>query len=306
MAPMKESKTKAEVPDFGIYIDFNKDEESPSNALKVLSELISTFEEVDEELIAGIGEKIKPIILLEDLEAGSIKAWLKNKIESVDDDGLKEMDWKKIVGSYLVKGKYAIIKFLEDKTEITDIREVGLLQEELNVLAKEVKISELPVYTPASAQKILVSASKISTSLKGLKAGNKATFIMEEERAEFNMEFDITPESMEDLLTKESLQSKSVMILKVKKPDYLGDSMWEMRHNRKPMEVKITDEQWLEKFKNREVVIKPGDSLKAEVITTVNYDFDNEVLVIKYEIPSIIEIIKPERNEQLTFPDAPQ
>ena len=74
------------------------------------------------------------------------------------------------------------------------------------------------------------------------------------------------------------------MILKIKKPDYLGDSKWQFKHGKKTMEMKILDDAWLNRFRMKQVTIAPGDSLRAIVKSEVKYDFSNDVISEKHEI----------------------
>ena len=114
--------------DFCIAIDFEKGSEAPSRVFRALSYIIDSFHALDKDLIQSIDSKIEPIVLLEDIESGSIKTWLRYIFNELDDEALKKLDWKSIIGRYLVKAKYLIIKFLEDKTEITNRFQI----EELN------------------------------------------------------------------------------------------------------------------------------------------------------------------------------
>ena len=66
--------------------------------------LIESFEEIDKILVTSISSRIKPVLLLENIEAG-LRSWMAEILESVDDDAIKSLDWKKFVGSYLVKAK---------------------------------------------------------------------------------------------------------------------------------------------------------------------------------------------------------
>jgi hypothetical protein len=88
--------------------------------------------------------------------------------------------------------------------------------------------------------------------------------------------------------------------LKVKRPDYLGESMWDFRFETKTIPAKISDSQWLLKFQNREVEVRPGDALKAQVRIEVKYDFDGEVIASHYTITEVLEVITvnpPGQNE---------
>lgn len=290
-------------PDFGIEIQFDNTKENPSKAFRTLSEILEALHSVDLDLIGSIDSEIKPITILEDLQKGSIKGWFKNALEKIPDEGLKDLDWKKAVGHYLVKGKYLIVKFLEGKTAITTREEIKTLEAELYSLAKETDVKQIPFYTPIPTAKLVGSIRKVSASLQYASEGNRIIYVagQQEERAEFNMEFNFSPESIEDLLTKETISSETEMILKVKKPDYLGDSQWELRHEKNAILVKILDTVWLRQFQDRKVNVRPGDSLRAKVKVLVHYDYNNEVIGIHYEITKVMDVIKAEASNQLAF-----
>ena len=78
--------------------------------------IVSFLEEQRKRGVSLASKYLKPGVkpaqkILEDLRKGSIKGWFKNVLEKIPDEGLKDLNWKKVVGHYLVKGKYLIIKF---------------------------------------------------------------------------------------------------------------------------------------------------------------------------------------------------
>jgi hypothetical protein len=64
--------------DFCIEIDYKKDSENPSRVFEAMTALIKSFQSFDEDLIKSIDNKIEPVLLLEDIEIGSLKTWLAN------------------------------------------------------------------------------------------------------------------------------------------------------------------------------------------------------------------------------------
>lgn len=130
---MEQNNTKADSTkaDFCIEIDFEKGTESPSRVFRTMSELIESFEEFDKELVRCIDPQIETIAIIEDIETGSIKAWLSYILKSIDDSALKDLDWKPAVGKYLVKAKYYVIDFIEKKTKITSKAEIEELERTL-------------------------------------------------------------------------------------------------------------------------------------------------------------------------------
>ncbi|MDZ4164674.1 MAG: hypothetical protein U1C55_06065, partial [Smithellaceae bacterium] len=120
--------TKPPKADYCIEIRFEKGSRDPARVFRAMQEMIETFHEFDRSLIRAIDSNIEPILILEDIEAGSIKSWLSTILEAVDDDALKNIDWKPAVGKYLVKAKYLAVDFLNGRTHITDASEVKQLE----------------------------------------------------------------------------------------------------------------------------------------------------------------------------------
>ena len=106
----KPKKTKG---DYCIRIDFERGSERPARVFNAMAGLIDVFQAIDADLAKSVSARIEPVLVLQEVEAGSIKTWLSSVIKSVDDEALKEGDWKKVVGTYLLKGKMQILKFLE-------------------------------------------------------------------------------------------------------------------------------------------------------------------------------------------------
>ncbi|MBI5598429.1 MAG: hypothetical protein HY890_01675 [Deltaproteobacteria bacterium] len=284
--------------DFCIEIDFKKGTEAPNRVFRALSDLIDAFHSFDLHLISSIDSKIEPVILLEDIETGSIKTWLRYVLNVVDDEAIKKLDWKPAIGKYLVKAKYLLIDFTKEKTEITDKNQITQLQDDILKLAKETDVKNIPDYQPVSGEKLLQNIKTITQSASILNPEDKLIYRTGEDATSFNLSFRYAPETVEALLTRESIESQQMMILKVRKPDYLGDSRWDFRHGDRSLPAKITDTLWLQGFQNREEDVRPGDSIKAEVKITTKYGDDLDVISVGYEILKVLEVIKYTPLEQ--------
>src|SRR5690554_1052976 len=95
---------------FEVKINFETGSEKPSRVFKSMADIIDSLSIIDKGLIGSFAIDIRSDMVLEDIQAGSLKACLRNMLTAVDDDALKELDWKKLIGSFLVKGKYRILK----------------------------------------------------------------------------------------------------------------------------------------------------------------------------------------------------
>jgi len=289
--------------DFCIEIDFQKGSENPSRVFRAMTELIEAFQALDSDLVKSIHPEIEPVALIEDVEVGSLKAWLAYALRSADDDAIKSLDWKKAVGAYLVKAKYVVLDFIEHRTEITSRDEVAELEKRLLDMAQQTDVMHIPSYAPVDRQKLLPDLTKIHQSLAPLNENDKAIYIAPPiGEIQINSVFNIVPDTIEQLLTRETIISKSQMILAVKRPDYLGQSQWDFRHGTHPISAKILDSDWLHNFQIRQVDVRPGDSLRVELETTIKYGFDNEPVSTQYNILTVMEVLPAQPEIQYALP----
>ncbi len=285
--------------DYCIEIDFEKNSKNPSRVFHTMYGLIETFEFADRSLVQSIDSKIEPILILEDIEIGSIKTWLRNILTAIDDDALKNLDWRPAIGKYIVKSKYFIIDFLKDKTEITNRQEIKKLEDRLFNLAKDTDIKRFPAYKPIPSHDLLQIIERVTSNVSHLQEGDKAKYITHEGEANFNIGFNFSPESIEELFVKDIRGLTREIVLKIKKPDYLGESMWEFRYDKSPIVAKILDIEWLKKFQARKVNVQPGDSIRAIVYSNYKYGFDGELVATHHEIKEVKDVLQDHEQKEL-------
>jgi len=284
--------------DYCLEVNFKKGTESPARVFRTIHEMIDAFQVLDEHLVSSIDIRIEPVLLLEDIKSGSVKTWLATKLRAIPDDAIYHLDWKRLVGYYLLRGKYRIVNFLEGTTTITNVDQIKSLQDDLHILAKETGVRMLPDYKPIEPRLLLGDISNISSSLSHLSADDKASYITREDKVGFNLEFKLSPESIEELFVQEVLTRENVLIMKVKKADFLGDSMWEFRFGDRNIVVKISDKEWLEKFQTNKIIIQPGDAIRGVVGISDKYDAEHNLIGHSYDLLSVTEVIKALQGEQ--------
>ncbi len=181
---------------------------------------------------------------------------------------------------------------MEGTTTITNVNQIKPLQDDLNKLAQETGVRMLQDYQQVDTLMLLEDISKISSSLSHLSTDDRVSYITKEERIGFNLEFRLAPESIEELYTQEVLTQENILIMKVKKADFLGDSMWEFRFGDRNIPVKISDKEWLEKFQTNKISVRPGDAIRGFVRVTHKYDTEHNLISYNYELLSVTEVIK--------------
>jgi len=289
---------------FCVYLEFEKHSKNPAQIFSTMSNFIETMKEIDSMLVESLNIKIKQDLILEDLEIGSIKVFLKNTLEAIDNNDLKKFDWKSIVGKFLHKGKEAILCGLNDIPKIENKQDIQAIKTEIIDLAKDTKITHLDIYKPIPDEKILSICSKVVENTSSLEKNQHIGYISQYGGVKIRDDLKVISSSeIEEILTKNILENEIIMILKVKKPDYLGESMWELRHEDKAIAAKIVDKEWLKKFQNKKIAVGPGDSLKADVKIKVMYGYDNEVVGTSYAITKVHDVLRVEVQKQLELFD---
>lgn len=288
--------------DEGIYcvkVEFQPGSPDPTRVFRAMAQLINALGTLDAALATSVGADIKPTVLLEGIDTGSLRAWLRDKIDTLDDEDVRDLNWKRMVGSFLVKGKRAVVRLLSDRRTISSRDEIRALQAEVMTIAEETGVTSLPTYTAVPPNKLLKAASDLAAAVGHLSDTDRASFLSDDGEIPISPNFAITVEAVEMLLTRETIPSDAEMILKVKKPDYLGTSMWEFRHDQHPIAAKILDIAWLRRFQSREEHVRPGDSIRARVHTEVKYGYNSEVVAVHHEVIEVLAVIPYDRDMQI-------
>jgi hypothetical protein len=284
-----------------IQIDYAPGTPDPGRVFRSMAGLIDAFSQIDLDLAHSVSATVEPRAFLERVEAGSIRTILKTLLVQVDDEALQNLDWKPLVGQYLVQRKHRLLKWLDGRPKITARAEILGLRQELQSLASAETEGVLLPPAPIPIERLLWDIEAISRAVIELQSEDSAKFIAGSEETRIETRIRITPDEIELLLTEEVIRSESELVLLVKKPDYLGHSMWEFRLGDRVIEAKMLDEDWLERFKRGEITLQPGDALRAVVRTETARGFEGHDVAIHYSILRVLGVVRkpPEHQEDL-------
>ena len=288
------------VADFSFYIDFKKGEGPASRVFSATHEFIKACERLDRELVTSIDASIETVMVLEEIEARSLKTFLRNELRAVDEQALKDIDWKLLVGKYLVRTKHLILRWMDDEQTPRSLPELG---REIQKLAAETDVRHIPDYTPVSPTALINAIRDYEGVKDHLVDGDKASMVLPDgEQVDFNLSIRLDIDEIEALAIKEiQVHSVPSMVLIVRKPDYLGTSMWDLRLGKRPLSAKIEHEEWLREFQSRRVDVRPGDALKCQVRIEMMYGHDNELINEKHYIEQV-QAVMENQYEQTTLP----
>jgi len=285
---------------FGLYINFDKSQPRPQRIFQAADQMITAFGDFDRMLAKSIDSKIEPVLLLEDIDAGSLLVWLRNILKGIDDGALKEFDVKQQIGKYFVKGKYLAIDFLNRQIYADDKKRIEQLRYDLYRLAQETDVRHLPGYAPVPVPQLITVLSEMSQAREQLAQSDEMKYVSDQGEEAIRLDISWSSEEIEDLYVKESIShGPAEMILLVKRPDYIGNTQWEFKHGRsQSFLAKIADEEWLRAFQERKIDVRPGDALRCLVSHQIKYGYDNEVVGERFVVERVIEVLE-KRSAQL-------
>lgn len=306
MATIKSTDTAPAPPkdaDFAIIIDFKKGEGSPTRVFTAATDLIEAFQAIDKVLVRSVDSNITPLMMLEDVEVGSLKVWLRNALQSTDDQALKDLDWKPAVGKYLVRAKYMVMSWIDDDTTPKSLPD---LRKDLQKLASETEVRRLPDYSPPDPAGLIDAAQSIQTAKDMLLPEDKAFIESGDGKLEIDISVRLDPDQLSEMATKETIRMPPAqMILAVKKPDYLGASKWDFRLGRRAISARIEHDAFLAEFQGRKQDVRPGDALRCMVAIEMRYGFDNELISETYVVTEVVEVLEDRYDQGELFDDEP-
>jgi hypothetical protein len=282
-------------PEFVFKIDFVRGEGAASRVLLAANDFVQACERLDAELVKSVHSGIEAVVVLDDIQSGSLKLILRSVLRSIDDEAIKHLDWKQAVGSFLLKGKRILLAWADDEGAPRQLPEVrrALLQ-----AATETDVRQIPGYAPPSPAVLIRALQDLQAVKERLIPGDRAYYLSPEGDHELDQNVRWTADQIESLAVKETIsQPPAVMILAVKKPDYLGVSRWELRHGKRPISAAIADLGWLGRFQNRDVDVRPGDALKCEVVVELLYGYDNELIAENYSVTKVTEVLRDQLRQ---------
>lgn len=286
---------------FEITINFTPGEGDPSRVFKAMSGLVDAMATLDSHLASSFDVSLDASLVLDRVEAGSIKGIFRDIIAGIPDEAIKDAEWKKILGHYLLRAKYVILKWLEESPKISHRDDVRVLESQLLLAAEETDLKQLPAYAPPRTVQLLSDIHSIRESLDVLTEADTASYSYAGESVRFNREFEISNEIIREVLTKEVAKASGKRIIKVKKPDYLGQSMWGFQYDGRAIDAKVADSDWLAKFQARQVDVRPGDSLRVVLYEEISYGYDGEIVHRYYEIEKVDGILQPPTQSFIDF-----
>lgn len=281
---------------FCITVEYEKLESNPEQIFLGIAKLIEGLQYADKQLVGCIAKDIEPVVLLDNIEQGSIKIFLRSVIESLPDEGLEKCDIKRIIGAFLVKAKYAILK-ATSQNEPIQTHQLDQLEKEIDAYAQDTGTSTLGCYTQVDRESIITSMARITDAVDTMRPSDRVKFEAEiggsVQTISIPKELQVD-DSVTDSLAKHEEINQNTFILKINKVDFMGNSKWEFRLGKSKITAHIEDEEWLKRHKTGKIVLVPGDSLKVLMEVKMQYGKGYDLICTLFKIIKVLDVIHTE------------
>lgn len=283
-----EPSTEADVV---LKIDYDPNTGSAARAFEIAANLIRSLEDMDRVFAQTIHLKLETALVVEDLKKSSLKIFLRNVIREIPDDALKDFNIKKIIGHFLVKSKYAAIRWLDEPEN--QRRDITELTEEIAAIAKETDIRHLPDYPPPNPSRLAQPLDRFQEAKLRFNRGESLTITLGKEDYKVHLDSHWLPsEQLASVDVEKHLVNEQDIFLIIGKPDFLGNAKWTFRHGKKSLALKIDDEEWVSNFRQGMYPIKPGDALRVRMRIEYRYDAQGNLVETTESVVRVFDVIE--------------
>lgn len=281
-----------------------REEGSAARVFEIAAKLIHALEDVDSVLAKSVDSSIQTSMIVEDLYKSSIRILLKNILKAADDDALKTLDWKPLVGQYLVKAKYAVLQWLDQDASVENPPQIADLTDEIARLARDTNVRHLPDYPPPNPTRLVQSLEGLQSVKRQFREGEQLTITLGREDYQVHLETDWSPlELVKDATGPKELVNEQELYLLLHKIDLLGGSQWTFKLGKTSIRAPIVDAAWKKDYASRKVALLPGDALHVLLRVEQTYSERGELVETKHSITRVIAVIPKSGETGNLFPE---
>jgi hypothetical protein len=291
-----------ETAEFSFLIKFAKRTGDPRRVFDAASLLIGGFEELDSTLAQSVDSDLKTKVVLEDVRPGSLRVILRTMLNDIDDQALKDGEYKKAIGPMLVRAKAFALKAL-DEEKADAPKAINDLRDELDTLVADTDVKHIPAYAPIYEGRLVSSLDKLQDGKRTLGPHDNLTIDLEGNTYEVDLTKTWEPSDIIPVAGTTETESEGVIILTIRKPDLLGDSRWQFTHGTAVLYASIKDENWLAKLHAGRIALHSGDALRCKVKFIYVFDDKGTIIEQRTEILRVLKLLKGPGHQTSLFDD---
>ena len=286
---------------YSLRVDYEDRTENPGRIFRSMGSLIESFRFIDFMFAQSIDSDLEFRQFLESIEAGSLVTRIIESFTGSSQKNIGEELEPESVENYIDKGKQRIIRTMNENSTIADGKIINDLDEGLQKIAQDSGVGAHIQYQKIESLTLARNLESLSNSVKSLNEGENITYKKENNIISINKNCEVDLDKIQEDLVADIMETDTIRILKIKKPDFLGNSMWELKHGTQTIRAKITDGRWLKRFRDGEISTRPGDAIMGKIKESYKYDKSGNLVSSHHEIYEIIKVIGRDDETQLTL-----
>jgi len=276
---------------YDVKLNYEQGKSDPYIVFSAYAEIVFSFRKIDNLLGKTVTYGCNCVQTLEDVQPGSIISKIKELLEYPETElGGKPAFKQDVMQNYMESGTKVILDSMNQK-EIVSEAHVQEITNEIRSIADKNKISDLFTYSAPQTAALVSVIKNFADSIHDLSEHESVVYQASNILLPINSKVEIDIDKLIESLKGQTTQTKSEMILKVKRPDLLGNAKWQCKHGQQTIPLKIIDMEWLDKFHNADKLVVPGDSLKGTVDVIYVYDKSGNLIKADYTLEKVVDII---------------
>jgi len=274
---------------YSLRITFKPNVEDPSRIFKSMASLIESFKSFDSLMAKSINSKIATKQVLEDIEKGSLVTRLIDVI-TIDNQEIAGASFTdENIANYVNGCRNSVIQQLS--TEVKPYALVQDLRKNIESVAEQSGIQKAVTFSPPDPMLLARNVNDIAGSIQPLNEEEHVYYTDDTHNAEVKKREQIELTQIEEAITDKSISNTIHLFLLIRRPDFLGDTKWEFKHDKQTIYAKIADGTWLSSFKSGNVDLHPGDSIEVDLLEIAKYDKNGQVINKTSEVVKVHDII---------------
>ena len=271
--------------EIGLVIDYRAGEVLAVDVLQAAMGLIQSLDRLDATLLSSVNTSLEPVSVLNDVQHSSLKLLLARALRGIPDEEIRTLEWKKWIGRLLTVGKHKLLLMID-----ADSPDLHTALIELQPLYQNPPAG-LIGYEPPSVSAARAALDEV-TAARARLPGQRV--VIQTENGDIDLpdrpmlSADVVP-----TVAARVVRNQGTEIFKVKSPDYIGTSQWTVIRGNRNVRVDMLHKAWLDRFRERQIMVLPGDSLECRYEEEVAYDESGDELERHLSIIEVIAVRSP-------------
>ena len=266
-----------------VRVDFEK-EGNPGEILSKSADVVGAAVNLTTEagIVLGLTGNCKTI--LDSMENGSVIVNLKTNISDRYSNQMNAIE-------YFIKNYIGSIFTIFQSSELITMKSIEDAQRTISDAADRTQLNDLMAYRIPTKSRIANDVLMLQDSMERFSSSESCTLQIANEIIRYPNRQIATKDIIQDLLVDSVISTENRRILVIKRPDLLGNSMWEFKLDKRIIKVSIMDLEWIIKFHDEKRKVSYGMGLDVMLLTRSQLDATGEIIDVKYFIKKVYDII---------------